>query len=75
MSELAIQAGERLYTAEEVALCLHVSSKSIQRWCREERLGYYRLGYKILRFSEAHIEQFLRTQEKTGKEPTNGHEA
>lgn len=73
MSELAIQAGERLYTAEEVARRLHVSSKSIQRWCREERLGYYRLGYKILRFSEGHVEQFLHTQEKTGKEPTDAH--
>ena len=72
MSEMAIRAGERLYTAEEVARRLHVSDKSIQRWCREERLGYYRLGYKILRFSEGHVEQFLREQEKSRKEHTDG---
>lgn len=71
MAELAIRVGERLYTAEEVARRLHVSDKSIQRWTRQERLGHYRLGYKILRFSEAHVEQFLRTQEKTGKEPND----
>lgn len=59
VSEIGIQLGKCLYTADEIARRCQVSPKTIQRWARDGKLKHYILGHRTLRFSEEHVEQFL----------------
>lgn len=48
----------KLYTKEEAAEILHVSPITVHRQIKAGKLGFYRLGARVL-ISPRHIEDFL----------------
>lgn len=48
----------KLYTKEEAAEILHVSPITVHRQIKEGKLGFYRLGARVL-ISPRHIDDFL----------------
>jgi excisionase family DNA binding protein len=53
----------RLYSPDEVALLLGISRKTVYLLVERGELASYRLGRRI-RFSQAHLDQFLRSVEQ-----------
>lgn len=49
---------EKLFTKEEAAEILHVSPITVHRQIKAGKLGFYRLGSRVL-ISPRHIEDFL----------------
>jgi excisionase family DNA binding protein len=54
-----IALGGVLVTAEEIAVLLKVSPKSIYRWASEGRLPAFREG-RVIRFLESDVKEFVR---------------
>jgi excisionase family DNA binding protein len=56
----------KLYTKEEAAEILHVSPITIHRQIKAGKLGFYRLGSRVL-ISPRHIDDFLTRCERPPK--------
>ena len=54
----------KLYTKSEAAEILHISEITVHRQIKAGKLGYYRLGSKVL-ISPRHIEDYLSRCERT----------
>lgn len=61
------ETNERLYTKEEAAEILRVSAITVHRQVKARKLGYYRLGSRVL-ISRKHIEDYLARCERTPKQ-------
>jgi excisionase family DNA binding protein len=49
---------ERLMTKEEVAACLRIAVKTLDRWISRKRIPFIRLSRKAVRFEPKEIEAF-----------------
>ena len=50
---------ESLLTEEELAEFLNISLRSIRLWIQEQRLPYYRFGWRLIRIRLSDVEAFL----------------
>lgn len=55
---------EKLYTKHEAAEILHISPITVHRQIKAGKLGYYRLGSRVL-ISARHLEDYLARCERT----------
>lgn len=46
------------YTPEDVARLTQYTPRTIQRWCREERIPHIRVG-RLYRFTQAQLDEFV----------------
>lgn len=56
----------KFLTVQQFADLLQVNKQSVYRWIRLKKIGTTRFGRREIRFSEAQIDAFLRT-ENAGK--------
>ncbi len=55
-----------LYTRKEAAEVLGISMTTLDKLRRERKIGYYQMHSRCwIRFSQAHIDQYLRALENT----------
>jgi excisionase family DNA binding protein len=50
---------EKLLSAKEAVVRLGISKPTLSRLCRDKKIGFYRVGMRILFSEERHITPFL----------------
>ena len=68
MLKINMDNNNKYYTAEEVADMLKVTTESVRRWIRDDKLKAVRLGGKYLRISQEDLNTFVESM----KGVTNG---
>lgn len=61
------EGGKQLYTKGEAAKLLRVSESTVQRQLKARKLGYNRVGSRVL-ISQRHINEFLALCERPARE-------
>ncbi|CAK7009693.1 MAG: hypothetical protein DELT_00396 [Desulfovibrio sp.] len=52
--------GERMWTEKEAACLLHVSPNTMWLWRKQEKITFFRLANKMIRYRKSDLDDFLR---------------
>ena len=58
----APESSRRLLTADEVALILRVTDRTVRRWANQGRLERIKLGDRLVRFTVESVEALIRPE-------------